>query len=56
VLRYSGCDHNGFDDGIAVRSLTAKTVGPFVAGPNQVYAFSGGSAKSTMLWPSAASR
>ena len=32
-LRYSGCDHNGFDDGVAVRSLTAEAVRPFV-GPN----------------------
>jgi hypothetical protein len=32
-LRYSGCNHNGFDDGVAVRSLTAEAVRPFV-GPN----------------------
>lgn len=37
VLRYSGCDHNGFDDGIAVRSLTAKAVAPFVARFNTVW-------------------
>lgn len=36
VLRYSGCDHHGFDDGSRVRTLTRQAVAPFVAGPNQV--------------------
>jgi len=39
-LRYSGCDHNGFDDGVAVRTLTPTSVAPFITGPNTV--FSGG--------------
>jgi hypothetical protein len=57
VLRYSGCDHNGFDDGIAVRSLTAKAVAPFVARANAVlYGFSGGPEKMAILMPSPARR
>jgi hypothetical protein len=36
VIRYSGCDHNGFDDGLAVRSLTAGALAPFIAGPHEV--------------------
>lgn len=50
VLRNSGCDHNGFDDGIAVRSLTAEAVAPFIAGPNQVLEASG-SGKLFILQP-----
>jgi hypothetical protein len=41
VLRYSGCDHHGFDDGTTVRTLTTTSVAPFVAGPNVVNEFSG---------------
>jgi hypothetical protein len=54
-LRYSGCDHNGFDDGIAVRSLTTKSVAPFIAGPNAVLAMSGPRAKVGILYPDQAS-
>jgi len=56
VLRYSGCGHNGFDDGIAVRSLTPKAVAPFIAGPNKVNVLTGGPDKEAILWPSAASK
>jgi hypothetical protein len=35
-LRFSGCDHNGFDDGVAVRALTRTAVAPFLTGQNQV--------------------
>lgn len=35
-LRYAGCDHHGFDDGVAVRRLGRAAVAPFVAGPNRV--------------------
>ena len=35
VIRYSGCDHRGFDDGVAVRRLTAGALAPFIAGPHQ---------------------
>ena len=41
VIRYSGCDHNGFDDGVTVRRLTAAAMLPFVAGPNRVQSASG---------------
>jgi hypothetical protein len=40
VLRYSGCDHHGFDDGATVRTLTAAAVAPFLVGPNAVTDFS----------------
>ncbi|WP_433220180.1 hypothetical protein ACQP00_17260 [Dactylosporangium sp. CS-047395] len=50
VLRYSGCDHNGFDDGVHVRALTAAAVAPFIAGPNAVFSFSG-AAKRPILRP-----
>lgn len=36
VVRYAGCDHNGFDDGVSVRSLTPAATAPFLAGPNTV--------------------
>lgn len=38
VLRYHGCDHNGFDDGRTVRTLTRDAAAPFAAGANQVNA------------------
>lgn len=50
-LRYSGCDHNGFDDGRAVRSLTADAVAPLISGPNAVSSFDGGNAKRQILHP-----
>jgi hypothetical protein len=51
-LRYSSCDHNGFDDGRSVRRLDAKSVAPFIAGPNAVY---GGvdAAAAKIVWPNA---
>ena len=36
VVRYAGCDHNGFDDGVSVRSLTPAATAPLLAGPNTV--------------------
>lgn len=30
-LRYSGCDHHGFDDGVNVRRLTEQSLKPFSA-------------------------
>ncbi|MET8150221.1 hypothetical protein ACIBSW_23990 [Actinoplanes sp. NPDC049668] len=51
VLRYSGCVGNGFDDGIAVRRLTAAAVAPFITGPGAVYMFSGREDKAAMLVP-----
>jgi len=55
VLRYSGCDHNGFDDGISVRKLTVEAVAPFIARSNGMYGgFSGGPEKLAVLDPEAA--
>jgi hypothetical protein len=51
VLRYSGCDRNGFDDGVRVRSLTAAAVAPFVAGANRPLVFHGSAAKRAILLP-----
>lgn len=50
VLRYHGCDWHGFDDGVAVRTLTREATLPFVAGPNQL---TGGwhSNLTNILWP-----
>jgi hypothetical protein len=48
-LRYSGCDHNGFDDGTGVRALTAAAVPPFVTGANTVMSMSGTPAKARMV-------
>lgn len=57
MLRYSGCDHNGFDDGVAVRKLTAEAVAPFIARSNAVIGgFSGGPEKLAVLLPEAARR
>jgi hypothetical protein len=36
VLRYAGCDHNAFDDGVTVRTLTPAAVAPFATGSNQM--------------------
>jgi len=49
-LRYSSCDHNGFDDGRSVRRLDASSVAPFLTGPNAV---SSGldSATAKLIWP-----
>lgn len=51
VVRYAGCDHNGFDDGVSVRTLTAKAVAPFITGPNTVVNFSGSPEKLSILQP-----
>ncbi len=40
-LRYSSCDHNGFDDGVHVRELTREAVAPFIAEANTLFSFSG---------------
>lgn len=51
-LRYSSCDHNGFDDGRSVRRLDKRSVAPFFTGPNAVY--SGlDEAIADIIWPQA---
>lgn len=48
---YSGCDHNGFDDGIALRALTRKAVQPLIAAPNRPLSWGGPNAKRRILDP-----
>jgi hypothetical protein len=48
-LRYSGCDHNGLDDGTTMRRLTKAAVLPFVQGANAVQSFGGAAEKGDML-------
>jgi hypothetical protein len=51
-LRYSGCDHNGFDDGVNLRALTRDAAAPFVGGANIItFGFSGGHQKAAILCP-----
>ncbi|HYO17579.1 MAG TPA: hypothetical protein VES02_02790 [Dermatophilaceae bacterium] len=48
---YSGCDHNGFDDGFALRALTRDSVQPLVAAPNTPLTWGGPAAKRRILIP-----
>lgn len=50
-VRYSGCDHNGFDDGVTLRRLTREAVQPLLAGPNRLFSFSGRDEKQEILQP-----
>ena len=50
-VRYSGCDHNGFDDGVTVRALTREAMQPLLAGPNRLFSFSGRDEKRRILQP-----
>lgn len=49
----AGCDHNGFDDGVSVRSLTPGAVAPFMVGPHEELEVSGGPAVMSSMkpWP-----
>jgi hypothetical protein len=49
VVRYSGCDHNGIDDGVAVRALTEASVAPLLAGPNRPWSSTGSAGKMAIL-------
>jgi len=49
VLHYSGCDHNGIDDGVTVRTLTKAAVAPFITGPNQALMSTAGDAMAKIL-------
>ena len=46
---YSGCDHNGIDDGTTVRALTREAVQPLIADANQPWGWSGKAEKSRIL-------
>jgi hypothetical protein len=48
-LRFSGCDHNGLDDGVTVRRLTKESVAPFLVGANRIFSFSGTAGKEAVL-------
>lgn len=50
-IYYSGCDHNGFDDGFALRALTRDSVQPLVAAPNTPLTWGGPAAKRRILIP-----
>ena len=50
-VRYSGCDHNGFDDGVTVRRLSREVMQPLLAGPNRLFSFSGRDEKRRILQP-----
>lgn len=41
VVRYSGCDGHGIDDGVTQRKLTADVLKPVLGGPNQPTGLSG---------------
>ena len=49
-MTYSGCDHNGVDDGTTVRALTSA-VGRLFTGAVQLRSFSGGGGKERILLP-----
>lgn len=48
---FSGCDHNGIDDGVALRALTREAIQPLIADANAVFGWSGRKAKSVILEP-----
>lgn len=48
-LRYNGCDHNGFDDGVAVRRLMRAAVVPLTTGANLPW--SGSAATYELIHP-----
>ena len=48
-IYYSGCDHNGFDDGTTVRALTRDAIQPLIADANRPWGWSGTPGKSRML-------
>jgi hypothetical protein len=50
-VRYSGCDHNGIDDGVTVRTLTRDAVQPLITDANVLTSWSGGGAKAKILQP-----
>ena len=54
VVRFSGCNYNGIDDGTAVHRLTWESAGAFFEGPNSISAFSGNAEKAKVLHPESA--
>jgi hypothetical protein len=54
VVRYSGCNHNGIDDGTVVHPLTVDNARPFFSGSNWISSFSGPSSKMAIIHPESA--
>jgi hypothetical protein len=48
-VRYSGCDHHGFDDGHTLRRLTADSLAPLLSGPHEPGVLNG--AVGDLVWP-----
>ena len=48
-VRYSGCDHHGFDDGHTLRRLTADSLTPLLSGPHEPGVLNG--AVGDLVWP-----
>ena len=40
-VRYDGCDHHGFDDGVRVRQVTRDPMSPLIVDANMLFSFSG---------------
>jgi len=49
VVRYSGCDHHGVDDGHTHRRLTADVLRPLLSGPHMPTVLNG--AVADLIWP-----
>lgn len=54
AVRYSGCEHNGIDDGAVVHALTFDSARPFFESPNYISSYSGGPGKTEVLHPESA--
>lgn len=54
VVRYSGCNHNGIDDGTVVHPLTVENARPFFSGSNWISSFSGPKSKMEIIHPESA--
>ncbi|MGQ0632393.1 MAG: hypothetical protein ACT4P1_15340 [Sporichthyaceae bacterium] len=50
-VRYSGCDHNGIDDGTSLRRLTTAALLPILAQPNLPGGYSAGTVKRPIMRP-----
>lgn len=50
-VRFSGCDHHGFDDGVTVRDVTREPMQSLIADANTIYGYDG--VMADVLAPSA---
>jgi hypothetical protein len=51
VVRYSGCNFNGVDDGATVHPLTVDNARAFFEGSNWISSFSGPTSKQAVIHP-----